>query len=102
MATTKKEAFQNEMISISQKAKKECNYNPSRFLVMVERDGGWETAKKLVNNKDLSDGFISLWEADRLDLTVEALIMRDEWQDLFSADDIRNAKKKLSDCGYKF
>jgi hypothetical protein len=33
-------------------------------------------------------------------LTMEALILREPWKNLFTEDERRIAKKRLSDCGY--
>lgn len=57
--------FQLEMASIYERAKKECNYNATRFLQMVTDSGGLGTAKALLRAPDLSDGFTALWGFSR-------------------------------------
>jgi hypothetical protein len=44
---------------------------------------------------------VKLWEFKRLDLTVEALVLRPEWSLLFSEEERQIARKRLSDYGYK-
>ena len=41
-----------------------------------------------------------LWERKRLDLTVEAMILRPEWQALFSDVERRIAVNRLREYGY--
>jgi hypothetical protein len=48
-------------------------YRPTAFLAMLKQGGGMDTAKML--NTTMTDGFIRLWEAGRLDLTVEATMI---------------------------
>ncbi|QKE84383.1 hypothetical protein [Arthrobacter sp. NEB 688] len=47
-----------------------------------------------------SSGFSVLWEKGRLDLTAEALIIRGEFVDLFSEDDIKRAAQRLAYHGF--
>ncbi len=91
--------FDGEMMSIYLRAKKECHYNATRFLQMLEQ-GGVTAAKQILNAPNTSDGFSALWELRRLDLTVEALVLRDPWQQLFTADELSTARQRLDDLGY--
>jgi len=83
-------------------AKKELNYNPSLFMRMFNENGGLQTAKILISSKDISDGFAKLYMHKRLDLSVEAIVLRDEWITLFNDEEIKSAEKKLADAGYKY
>ncbi|QQB88865.1 hypothetical protein [Brevundimonas diminuta] len=42
-----------------------------------------------------------MWEEKRLDLSVEALILQPEWQDLFNEDDKKAARRRLQQYGYR-
>lgn len=46
-------------------------------------------------------GFDRLWEEKRLDLSVEALILKPEWQALFNAADKMAARHRLRQYGYR-
>ncbi|CAM3134761.1 hypothetical protein BRDI103020_16585 [Brevundimonas diminuta] len=48
-----------------------------------------------------TSGFDRLWEEKRLDLSVEALILQPEWQDLFNEDDKKAARRRLQQYGYR-
>ncbi len=93
----------SEALSDSVKtAKKELNYNPSLFMRMFHEHGGLQTAKILITSKGISDGFAKLYMHNRLDLSVEAIILRDEWITLFTDEEIKMAEKKLTDAGYEY
>ena len=99
--SNRESAFHEAMLEIYGRAKTECHYNASRFLKMVGERGGLDTARYLLHTPSLSDGFTALWECKRLDLTVEAYVLKPEWQGLFTQDELAIARKRLSDLGYK-
>ncbi|NEU30143.1 hypothetical protein GN156_05030 [bacterium LRH843] len=91
--------FHSEMILIYKEAKT-MGYNPTKFMQMVANEGSLSTAKKLINSKNLSDGFMNLRELGRLDLTVEALVIKEKYAELFTEEEIVIAKERLDDMGY--
>lgn len=96
-----KERFNLAMWNIYKRAKYEAKYNATRYLQMLDENGGLETAHILINSSNVSDGYTALWERGRLDLTVEALIWDNpEYNKLFTEDELRIAKKRLIDYQY--
>ena len=93
-------AFDEAMMQIYLAAKNEADYNATRFLQMLGEHGGVETARRLLPH--MADGFTQLWQRNRLDLTVESLILRREWYGLFSDDEREIARRRLIECGAKF
>ena len=93
-------SFHKSMLEIYRRAKEECGYNATRFLQMVSNGGGLRTAKKLLATTDPSDGFTELWKNHRLDLTVEHLVLKPEYRDLFTDNEITTAKERLILHGY--
>ncbi len=87
-----------------QKAIKEsiekCNYTPHLFIQMVNEHGAVETAKKLINSSKPSDGYVKLYEKSRLDLTVENIVLEEEWADLFTPEELNKARKRLKDFNF--
>jgi hypothetical protein len=71
--------------------KDEAGYPAAYFLGMLAEHGGLETARRLLAATTILDGFTALWERKRLDLTVEALVLRPEFQGL-STD--RNSRSR--------
>jgi len=100
-STNRESAFNEAMLEIYARAKTECHYNASRFFQMIGERGGLGTARYLLHASNLSDGFTALWECKRLDLTVEAYVLKPEWRGLFTQDEIDIARKRLEDLGYK-
>lgn len=76
-------------------------YRPSVFFRMLTEQGAIQTAKQLINAPRPSDGYTRLWELKRLDLSVEALVHNNaEWHVLFTQDELRRCRKRLSDYSY--
>lgn len=67
---------------------------------MVVERGGIATARYLLHASEVSDGYKSLWERQRLDLTVEAVILKPEWQALFSNQERKIAVDRLRQYEY--
>jgi hypothetical protein len=101
MGDTKlEEWFHEEMLGVYHRAKTECRYNASRFLQMVSESGGLGAARTLPTSPTVSEGFVALWQCWRLDLTVEALVLRPPWSALFSEHELTVARKRLAELNY--
>lgn len=74
-------------------------YRPTTFRRMLADHGGIETARRLIRGAATS-GFETLWEKQRLDLSVEALILKPAWRALFYPEELARARKRLRDVGY--
>lgn len=93
--------FDGAMFEIYRRAKTEAKYNANIFFNMLNKDGGWLTAKSLINAPVQSDGFTALHTAGRLDLTVEAVVLENaQWHTLFTADELNKARHRLRQNGY--
>jgi hypothetical protein len=100
MPTELKGQFHEAMLEIYRRAKADAGYNATRFLGMVSEQGGYEAARTLIHSSSVSDGYTALWERKHLDLTVEALILKPEWHDLFSEVERNIARERLAEYGY--
>ena len=58
---TLEQRFEGAMWEIYHTAKSDCNYNATRFSQMLTNHGGVETANRLLDAPDVSDGFTELW-----------------------------------------
>jgi hypothetical protein len=88
------------MVAIYDTSKRELNYNATRFIQMVSSNGGLATAKQLLWTDRPSDSFAFLWERGRLELTVEAHVLREEFESLFTDDDRQQAQARLAQYGW--
>jgi len=94
--------FNEEMNNIYFTAKKELKYNAARFIQLVSAEGGVKAAKKLISKSGGTYGFEILWENKRLDLSVEALVLRPKYEALFTSEEREICKNRLKDFGYQF
>lgn len=92
--------FDNAMMDVYRRALDECDYKATRFLHMLHEYRGLETARILLHASKVSEGYVALWERQRLDLTVEAVILAREWHPLFSEQEREIARSRLAEYGY--
>lgn len=92
--------FHQDMINIYQRANVESNYQPTYFLKMVSELGGVETAKRLLKTPNAQQGFGTLQKLGRLDLSMEAHVIKPEYATLFSDAEIDEARERLERQGY--
>lgn len=76
-------------------------YRPSYFLQMLDNYGAVDTAIKLVTALKFHEGFTRLWELKRLDLTVEAIILQNPYNQLFPKEVLEKAFERLKALGYE-
>lgn len=79
----------------------DLDQSSSTLQSMISKYGSVGAVKQLINSTTLSSGFEKLWKIDRLDLSLEYIILEPEWNDLFSANERRKAKLKLMQCSPK-
>ncbi len=92
--------FQRDMVKIYVEAKK-IGYNPTRFLQMIDEYGGLGAAKRLLSTEEfVQDGVVTLWKLGRLDLSVEAVVLKEKYSELFSEHERQVARKRLKELGY--
>lgn len=75
----------------------ELGYRPTFFLRMVQQCGGLEAARHLLDTPAPSEGFTRLWELGRLDLSVEAVALREEFCGLFTERQLEVARRRLEE-----
>ena len=94
-------AFERAMRDVYVRAKNEPNYTATYFLTMLGDHGGVGTAHRLLASSEASSGFTALFERGRLDLTVEAVVVKPEFASLFTEDEIETARRRLNELGYR-
>ena len=94
-------AFEAAMLEVYEAAKREAGYHATRFLQKVRRDGGLETARYLLRQPGVSQGFIGLWKAAKLDLAMEYVVLQPEYAPLFSDAELAVARRRLIEHGMK-
>jgi hypothetical protein len=76
-------------------------YWASYFLRGVRNHGGPAYAHQLLRKEGTTEGFQRLRQEGRLDLTMEALVLRPEYTELFSDEERRIAAHRLAEAGYQ-
>jgi hypothetical protein len=94
--------FNKEMKNIYLTAKKELKYNATRFLQILSEKGGVQAAKTLIAKDGGTYGFEVLCEHRRLDLSVEAHVLKPEYTDLFTDEERRMCRDRLEKFGFNF
>jgi len=82
-------------------AGEEVGYWGRRFLQAVRRNGGLATAKRMLlpRNAGQRKGLDALLEANRPELTVEAIVLQPKYCRLFTSAEIAIAKERLGEYG---
>ena len=68
----------------------------------VEPASALQQARKILSGHKESDGFWSLADKGRLELSLEALAVDKQFTGLFSDEEANNALTRLLDAGYHF
>lgn len=92
--------FHDAMLETYRLAKSDCRYKATYFLQMVNDIGGVETAHRLLASTGPATGLTELWLCGRLDLSVEAQVLRPEFSPLFSEEERSVAQARLAKHGY--
>ncbi|MGL4346148.1 MAG: HNH endonuclease [Cellulosilyticaceae bacterium] len=95
-----KKTFHNEMITLYKRIRKELKYTPPQLFEMINKYGGYEAAIKFIITDMNTFVFTLLWENQRLDLSVEALITKESYETLFSDDVLKFCQKRLQEYNY--
>lgn len=92
--------FNEEVLESIERIKKEV-YVPTRFIRMLHQhnDNAVEAVQKLVT-KRATYGIEMLWRQGKLNLSVEAIVAKPEYKDLFSEEIVDTCKRKLRLLGY--
>jgi ethanolamine utilization protein EutA (predicted chaperonin) len=93
------EEFDHHLHQLGESTKKH-NYIPTYFIRMLEEFGGVETAKRLLQKSDAQQGLFTLWELGLLKESVEAAVINEKFQSLFTKEEIEEARRRLEALGY--
>ncbi|MBX3388643.1 MAG: type I restriction enzyme HsdR N-terminal domain-containing protein [Phycisphaeraceae bacterium] len=76
-------------------------YNPIGFMGMVTSSNAFEAVRTLLAKREPSEGFTTLWGKKRLDLTVEAIVLKPEWRSFFTPSERDTARRRLAAAQYR-
>lgn len=70
-------------------------YSPRKFRGMMTESGPDGACRRVIMSAKLPDGFLTLLEKQRLDLTAEATVLRGPWRALFEQEVLDAARQRL-------
>ena len=85
--------FETEMRAIYPQCAK-FGYHSSYLLQLISEHGGVGAAKHLLASPP-SEGFSRLALEERLDLSVEAVVLKPQWEELFNDTELATARRRL-------
>ena len=71
-----------------------------RFRQMIDEHGGVEVAKRLLDTQEIQDELMMLWESKALSQSMEALVIQERFQPLFTITEIAEARRRLEMLGF--
>lgn len=95
-----KKSFHQEMINLYKQVIKSIKYKPTRLMDYINKYGGYEAAVKYISTESNVQDFAVLWEKERLDLSVEALIASENYRSLFQEEIVAFCDRKLKEYSY--
>lgn len=81
-------------------AAKKRGYVPTYFMQMLAEHGGVGTAKRLLAKSEPQEGLFELWRLNLLNESMEAVVVQEKYQTLFTEDEVAEANRRLEELGY--
>ena len=95
-----RQTFHEELLGLYKRTVKELKYKSPRLLEMMNKYGGYEAVIKILPTDAHTFDFTLLWEQERLDLSIEALVTKERYKTLFPEDVITFCQKRLDEYNY--
>lgn len=86
-----------EVVELYNKSIDEIEYRPSKMMYLItkyKQENIELPIKKMIMNPNY-DAFYKLVKKDRYDLTLEFLVIKDKYRELFTQEEINKAKETL-------
>ena len=96
---TLEEQFKEALYEICDEARK-INYRPAPFEQMLHDWGAVATAQRLLGSDPPQYGLNRLWDLQRLDISLECVVLKPEFQPLFTEKQLDVARRRLRDRGF--
>ncbi|ONI46748.1 hypothetical protein AN644_02630 [Candidatus Epulonipiscium fishelsonii] len=95
-----KQKFNKEVINTYKRIATEVKYKSSGLLTQINKYGGYEASLKYIMTDANTMDFSVLWEYQRLDLSIEALILKEDYKSLFPDYILEFCKNRLKEYNY--
>ena len=91
--------FHRAMIGVYENAK-DHDYFATYFKRMIDEHGGVQAAKRLLAMQEIQEGLMKLWGMNLLRQSMEALVIQERFEPLFTEAEIAEARRRLDELGY--
>lgn len=95
-----RQTFHEELLGLYKRIVKELKYKSPRLLEMMNKYGGYEAVIKFLPTDAHTFDFTLLWEQERLDLSIEALVTKERYKALFPEEVVTFCQKRLDEYNY--
>ena len=95
-----RQTFHEELLGLYKRTVKELKYKSPRLLEMMNKYGGYEAVIKILPTDAHTFDFTLLWEQERLDLSIEALVTKERYKTLFPEEVVTFCQKRLDEYNY--
>ncbi|OON91162.1 MAG: hypothetical protein ATN32_02480 [Candidatus Epulonipiscium fishelsonii] len=95
-----KQKFNKEVINTYKRIATEVKYKSSGLLAQINKYGGYEASIKYIMTDANTVDFGVLWEFQRLDLSIEALIIKQDYKSLFPDYILEFCENRLKEYNY--
>ncbi|HEX8211942.1 MAG TPA: hypothetical protein VF584_17330 [Longimicrobium sp.] len=96
MSETLEERFHRKLESSYWEVGRATSYWANRFLQKVRRVGGLQASREWLDaKKDTAAGLDRVVSVGRADLSLEAMVLEEEWKELFTPEERRIARERL-------
>ena len=85
----------DRMIDVIRICQRELRWKPIAAIQMIFKHGPVKAARRMVLTAGGTDGFARCWEAGRLELSFEAIILGEEFRRLFGEEVLAVAHARL-------
>lgn len=96
------EEFTEFLRASAREGMRAVGYPATKFHRMLDSDGGYATANRLLAASRVSDGYSELVTRGRTDLTLEALVTESHWRPFIDPKLLEVAETRLRRTGYAF
>ncbi len=91
--------FEEALLTTTEVAAKH-KYYPHYFLQMVREHGAAKTAQMLLAKQEIQQGLMTLCELGLLDTSMEAFVIQERFQPLFTDAERAEARRRLEELYY--
>ncbi|MFP5021905.1 GmrSD restriction endonuclease domain-containing protein [Pseudonocardia phyllosphaerae] len=88
-------AFEKALYDVIERCRIELGYNAQNMRELIYQYGPADAVRRILNSRTVTDGYVRLWEAGRLDLAVETVVVDPRFRALFSPEERAIAESRL-------